>query len=166
MDFLTPEEVHHRLTARVKEEGGTAEEWGPAIKPGWYVPIKLAIFSGLRQGEQFGLRIGGLDFHAGQVRVRQQVNWLRKKHTADGERCQFSSPKSKAGIRNVDLASDLLEDLRRYVAWLPDRDPDRLLFATREGTPLDPRNMVERVFKNALERADLRQIRWRDLRHT
>ena len=45
MDALTPEEVRHLLTG-VSEEDGE-----PLIKPGWYVPIKLAIFSGLRQGE-------------------------------------------------------------------------------------------------------------------
>ena len=84
MDFLTPEEVHHLLTARVKEEGKPAEEWAPAIKPGWYVPIKLAIFSGLRQGEQFAVRIGDLDFHAGLVHVRRTVSldWKRKEEGA------------------------------------------------------------------------------------
>jgi hypothetical protein len=54
--FDTPEEVRHFLGATYQDE--ETGESKPAIRPGWYVPIKLAIFSGLRQGEQFALRIG------------------------------------------------------------------------------------------------------------
>lgn len=160
MDFLKPEEVRHLLTATAKEDGE------PAIRPGWYVPVKLAIFSGLRPGEQFALRIGDLDFHAGQVRVRRTLSWDWKRHAAGESRCRITSPKTKSAIRNVDLPPDLLEDLRGYVAGLPDKDSDRLLFSTSTGTPLDPKNVVDRVFRKALERAELRRIRWYDLRHT
>jgi integrase len=159
MDFLRPEEVRHLLTAK-------GEDGEPAIRPGWYVPIKLAIFSGLRQGEQFALRVGDLDFHAGQVRVRRILSWDWKRHAAGASRCRITSPKTKSAIRDVDLPPDLLEDLHRYVAGLPDQDPDRLLFATRAGTPLDPKNVVDRVFRVALTRAKLPRIRWHDLRHT
>ncbi len=159
MATLTPAAVAHLLTAR-------DDDGEPAIRPGWYVPIKLAIFSGLRQGEQFALRIGDLDFTQGQVRVSRGVTWLWKKHTNGAPRYHFSAPKSKSGVRNVDLPPDLLEDLHRYVAGLPNQDPDRLLFATSTGTPLDPKNVVDRVFRVALSRAKLPRIRWHDLRHT
>ncbi|HWT78216.1 MAG TPA: site-specific integrase, partial [Candidatus Methylomirabilis sp.] len=164
MDFLTPEEVRHFLTATYqdKETGETK----PAIRPGWYVPIKLAIFSGLRQGEQFALRVGDLDFHAGQVRVRRILTWDWKRAKQDAPRWSLTEPKTKTSVRNVDLPPDLLEDLRGYVAGLPDKDSDRLLFATSEGTPLDPKNVVNRVFKVALANAEMRQIRWHDLGHT
>ncbi len=164
MDFLTPEEVRHLLTATYKDE--ESGEVKPAIRPGWYVPVKLAIFSGLRPGEQFALRIGDLDFHAGQVRVGRTLSWDWKRTEEGIPRWRITSPKTKTSIRNVDLAPDLLEDLRRYVAGLPDRDPDELLFRTSNGTPLDPKNVVDRIFRKALERAELRRIRWYDLRHT
>ena len=61
----------------------------------------------------------------------------------------------------MDLAPDLLEDLRGYVAGLPNKDPNRLLFSTSTGTPLDPKNVV----KVALAGFKLRQLRWHDLRH-
>jgi hypothetical protein len=48
----------------------------------------------------------------------------------------------------------------------PDQEPDRLLFPSAAGTPLDPKNVVDRVFKKALNRAGLRSLRWHDLRHT
>ena len=69
-------------------------------------------------------------------------------------------------VRNVDLLPDLLEDFRRYVAGLPDQEPERLLFPSAAGTPLDPKNVVDRIFKTALTRAGLRSLRWHDLRHT
>ena len=160
MDALTPEEVRHLLTG-VSEEDGE-----PLIKPGWYVPIKLAIFSGLRQGEQFALRLGDLDFHSGQVRVRRTLTWYQKRHAKGEIRYVFASPKTKNAVRNVDLSPDMLEDLRRYVAGFPDQDPDRLLFPSAVGTPLDPKNVGDRVFKKALTRAKFRALRWHDLRHT
>jgi len=160
MDALTPEEVRHLLTG-VSEEDGE-----PLIKPGWYVPIKLAIFSGLRQGEQFALRLGDLDFHSGQVRVRRTLTWYQKRHAKGEIRYVFASPKTKNAVRNVDLPPDMLEDLRRYVAGFPDQDPDRLLFPSAVGTPLDPKNVGDRVFKKALTRAKFRALRWHDLRHT
>jgi integrase len=159
MEILTPAEVRHLLTARTKKGE-------PAIRPGWYVPIKLAIFSGLRQGEQFALRVSDLDFHGGQVRVRRSLRWDSKRTQADAPRYHFNEPKSKAGIRNVDLAPDLLDDLRRYVAGLPGDDPERLLFPSAAGTPLDPKNVVNRIFKIALAGAGLASIRWHDMRHT
>ena len=155
MDCLTPREVAHLLTGVHKEDGQ------PFIKAGWYIPIKLAIFSGLRQREQCALRVGDLDILNGQVRVRRTLTWYQKHLTKDKTDCRyaFTSPKTKAAIRDVDLAPDLLEDLRRYVAGLPDQDPDRLLFASTTGTPLDPKNVVDRIFKKALERAGMRSLR-------
>jgi integrase len=158
MDILKPAEIRTLL--------GANKEGVAHIKPGWHVPIKFAIFTGLRQGEQLALRVGDLDFYNGQVCVRRTLTWLGKKQRGEGPRHQFGTPKSATSIRKVDLAPDLLEDLRRYVAGLPDQDPERLLFATLAGTPLDPRNVVERIFNKALAAAELRRIRWHDLRHT
>jgi integrase len=160
VDRLTPGEVRHLLTGISKEDGK------PFIKAGWYVPIKLAIFSGLRQGEQFALRVGDLDFRNGQVRVERTLTWYQKRSTPDEIRWAFTTPKTKNAVRRVDLPPDLLEDLKRYVAGLPDQEPERLLFQSNAGTPLDPKNVVDRVFKKALSRAELRSIRWHDLRHT
>jgi len=43
---------------------------------------------------------------------------------------------------------------------------NRPVFVTRKGTPLDPRNVVNRHFKPILKRAGPPDIRWHDLRHT
>jgi integrase len=41
-----------------------------------------------------------------------------------------------------------------------------LVFCNKEGKPVDPDNMVKREFHQVLKRANLRKIRFHDLRHT
>jgi integrase len=43
---------------------------------------------------------------------------------------------------------------------------DELIFCTRGGTPLSGVNLVRRVFKPALRRANLPEVRFYDLRHS
>ena len=89
------------------------------------------------------------------------------KRQSKGEvRYECGTPRTEKSLRNVDLPPDLLEDLRRYMASLPDHAPERLLFATAADTPLDPKNVVRRVFNPALRRAGLRHMSWHTLRHT
>jgi len=40
------------------------------------------------------------------------------------------------------------------------------VFGGKKGKPLDPDNLVKREFQPALDRAELRHIRFHDLRHT
>ena len=102
--------------------------------------------------------MGDLDFANGQVRVERTLTWYQKRRTPEETRWAFTTPKTKNAKRKVDVPPDLLEDLRRYVAGLPDQDADRLLFPSVAGTPLDPKNVVERVFMKAVQRAGLRRI--------
>lgn len=43
---------------------------------------------------------------------------------------------------------------------------DGFVFTTSEGKPLDPNNMRRQIFYRALDLADLRRVRFHDLRHT
>ena len=56
-------------------------------------------------------------------------------------------------------------DLRKHKLAAP-YSPFDLVFATPEGTPMDPANLRHRVFADTLTRAKLRKIRIHDLRHT
>ena len=44
--------------------------------------------------------------------------------------------------------------------------PYDLVFCNKDGNPMDPDNMVKREFIPTLTRAELRKIRFHDLRHT
>jgi integrase len=114
-----------------------------------------AAMTGLRQGELLGLRWIDVDLPAGRIRVRR--NFVR------GE---FGTPKSKRSTRSVPLATRLaheLENLRTTSTYITDTD---LVFAhPHTGKPIDRSRLLKR-FKAALRRADLREIRFHDLRHT
>lgn len=112
-----------------------------------------AIFTGLRQGELLGLRWGDIDLLKGVLYVR------RSYHPAFG----FGEPKSAAGRRAVYLPPDLMEMFREAGFA---RAPEDLVFPNREGKPQDPSGLVKYEFQPTLARANLRRIRFHDLRHT
>ena len=63
------------------------------------------------------------------------------------------------------MPPSLKEALELYRLQCP-VSPHDLIFCTKDGTPLDQRNFIEREFWPTLTRAGLRRIRFHDLRHT
>lgn len=126
----------------------------------------LAICTGLRQGELFGLRWADINLELGRINVRSSLmlgkgSW------------QLTEPKSARSRRSVSLppqAVAALKDHRRR--QLEDRmaaeqwQEHDLVFCSRMGTPLWAANMQVRSFKPLLKKAGLPDIRFHDLRHT
>lgn len=114
-----------------------------------------AAMTGLRQGELLALRWRDVDLQAGLLRVRRSYT-----------RGRFSAPKSARSVRAVPLAvaaADALEGQRRRTLRT---GPEDLVFSHPDlGTVLDPSRLRAR-FRQALARADVRPIRFHDLRHT
>jgi integrase len=107
-----------------------------------YPAVLLALSTGMRRGELFGLTWDRVDLKAGRITLD---------HTKNGER------------RNVPLQGEALTAVRE----LPRHLDTPLLFPSRvhRGTsyrPLDLRTPWE----TALKRADIRDFRFHDLRHT
>jgi integrase len=65
----------------------------------------------------------------------------------------------------VALSAWLIVQLRSYLATRP-QDPDRLLFATRTGKPLNPSNVRRDIWLKIVKRAKVRQLDMYSLRHT
>jgi integrase len=143
--FLETEEVEALLRAVPDDPLGRVER----------VMYLTAAMTGMRQGELFALRWRDVDWSARRIRVRR--NYVR------GE---FGTPKSKRSSRSVPLASRVateLELLSQESRWKGDDD---LVFAHPEtGRPIDRSKLLKR-FKAALRRADVRAVRFHDLRHT
>src|SRR5262249_6232698 len=113
-----------------------------AIGDEWWPLVAIAIHTGLRQGEQFGLRWEHVDFATGILTV----------------------PRSKHGERRT---VPLNETAREILRTLPSRLKSPFVFPSDTGeTPLDPRNVMRRVFLPALRQAAIEAFRWHDLRHT
>lgn len=102
--------------------------------------VGFAIATGLRQGEQLGLRWRDVDL------ARRMLTIPRSKH---------------GGSRHVPLNDTALGILRA----IPRRLRSDSVFTTVRGTPINPANLIHRVFRPAVERAGIEDLRWHDLRH-
>jgi integrase len=126
-----------------------------AMPDGVYRMIVLtAIFTGMRQGEILGLQWGDLDWASRQIHVRRA--WKEG---------QFSQPKTRNSIRNVDVPAFLIHELKKWKLRCPKSELD-MMFPNGAGNPESHTNLLQRGFYPALRRAGLRKIRFHDLRHT
>jgi len=112
-----------------------------------------AAFTGLRLGELLALRWGDVDFDADTVRVERN-------YTAGRE----GTPKSGRG-----RAVPMMEEVAQALARLGQRERftggRELVFCDEVGRHLVYKSLSDR-YKAALDRAELRRLRFHDLRHT
>ena len=114
----------------------------------------LAIMSGARQGELFGLKWTDVDWFNNQIHIQRTFNkgrWYR--------------PKSKASNRRVDLGPLMMAELRKWRLACPPTELN-LVFPNGAGKPMDHGNILNRHFYPAIKKAGLAHIRFHDLRHT
>jgi integrase len=112
-----------------------------------------AAFTGLRRGELVALRWRDIDFAAHRIRVCGSY--------AGG---QLTTPKS-GKVRSVPLAPAVAEALARLGQRESFVDEDDLVFPGIVGGYLDASALARR-YRAALKRAELRPLRFHDLRHT
>jgi integrase len=125
--FLSPEE-RQRLLAVCKK----------SRNPLLYPAVVLALSTGMRQGEQFGLTWNQVDLKRGRILLED---------TKNGER------------RAVPLTGHALEVLRGMVR----RIDSPYVFPSEDGkSPIDLRT----AWRNAFKKAELEDFKWHDLRHT
>jgi integrase len=173
------EELIPRNVARLAElpqwQRGTIRPWSAdearqflaASKPDpLYPAFLMLILYGLRRGETLGLHWEDIDFEAGTIHIRQQLQRIR------GE-LQLGPIKTHAGQRDLpllDLARQVLElQAAQQAACRTDMGsawPESgLVFTTRTGRPVEPRNFV-RSFRRICDANKIRLIKVHHLRHT
>lgn len=123
--------------------------------------------NGTRMGETLGVRWDDIDWNRRTVRIQQSL-------TGEGKRCALGPRKSRDGFRVLELSDFMITVLKKHqtnqhqeqlLAGDEWQNNAGLVFVTKKGTWLDPRN-VSRAFKQMLGVADLpRQIRPHDMRH-
>ncbi|WP_435193218.1 tyrosine-type recombinase/integrase [Streptomyces sp. NRRL F-5630] len=131
----------------------------------------LLISTGLRRGEALGLTWSDVDLANRQLRVRRNVQRIRRE-------LLFGTPKTTRSIRTVPLPGHLVRALtehrvqqerERKVAgkkWQPaPGQPDGLIFTTVTGRVTDPRSL-NRMLTILCRDANVRRVRVHDLRHT
>lgn len=112
-----------------------------------------AAFTGLRRGELVALRWRNVDFTGRHIRV-----------VASYTERALSTPKSGRG-RSVPMAPAVATALARLGQRKHFTAEDDLVFPGVSGDYLDASALYRR-YKHALEKADLRSLRFHDLRHT
>ena len=144
-----------------------------AMPERWRLMVPLSAWCALRFGETVELRRKDFeipdqptdddgnprpDDNPGVIRIR------RAAVRAEGGTFAVTTPKSDAGVRDVAIPPHLLPDIREHLATL-DGDPDALLFPADHGGHLQPSTLYRHFYK-AREKANRKDLRWHDLRHT
>jgi len=122
----------------------------------------VALAVGVRRGEALGLRWQDVDFDRRVLTAVQRVNG----------KLRFLEPKTERSRRTLSVPDTVVAALRTHrIRQLEERlaagrrwQDFGLVFATRVGTPLEPRN-VHRDFKRILVKAGVPDQRFHDLRH-
>jgi integrase len=127
----------------------------------------LALSTGMRQGELFGLKWIDLHFNSGSLQVQRQIQFV------PGQGSVFQDPKTRAGRRTIKLGEGVLHALRQHkekqasmIAVAGKRWVNNdLIFPNSVGNPQNTSNL-RRDFNKYIEIAGLPRIRFHDLRHT
>lgn len=142
MQVLTQEEMQ-RFLIQAKEDG-------------FYELFLLELTTGLRRGEILALQWNDLDFTTGELQINKQVYPVHGKVT-------IGEPKTKNSNRTIILPPALVELLIEYRKtvfsdWMfpSPRKPEQ---------PIDP-TYVRKQLHKILEKAECKDIRFHDLRHT
>jgi integrase len=115
--------------------------------------VLLALLSGLRRGEIFGLRWKYVDFAGCSITVAECAY--------DG---RVAPPKTRASKRKVFLDNVVMAALLRLRP--KSSQPDDFVFHSERRTPLNPNNLRNRVLAPACKRAKIPPIGWHNLRYT
>ena len=113
----------------------------------------LLVLTGLRVGELLALRWGSIDLKARLLRVVETVY--------DGH---FDQPKTKRSARTIPIGTETAELLAGICPAAV--NAKALVFATREGLPLDRWNLLRKHLKPAAKKLGLPGVTWHLLRHS
>jgi integrase len=157
--FLNPEQARAFLTA----VSGDRHE----------ALYALAVTTGLRPEELYGLRSTDLDLPHQRLTVNQVLAKTRRRKGEDVARFQFGPPKTDRSRRTIDFPPFVAELLNSEIRTVREMrliageswEDNGLIFPSQVGTPLEERNVLRR-FHAICEANDLPSLRLYDLRHT
>jgi integrase len=132
-----------------------------------YPIVALALGTGMRRGEILALRWADLDLDGGTVRIERSLEETKAV-------LRFKPPKTSHGRRTISIPASTVEVLRAH--WrktLETRlalgqgrpEPDALVFAKPDGSPLSPDNL-SRDWRTTVKARKLPEIMFHALRHT
>ena len=108
----------------------------------------------MRQAEVLGLQWEDIDWGQRTAEIRRTQR-----------RGVFSTPKSKASRRTIELPVPLVEVLKRWQELCPESER-HLVCPSVTGLPMQASALLQRGFYPALDQAGIRRVRYHDLRHS
>lgn len=141
-NYLNPDEVEKCLQTAEKEY------------PQYYELLYTAIYTGLRQGELFALTWDDIDLENKTIKVNKSFT---KKILGE--------TKTEASVRDIRICPSLYNLLIKWKLKSKPNDKN-LVFPNSEGNYLDSRNILQRFLYPCLEKAEVRKVKWHELRHT
>lgn len=131
-----------------------------------YVPVLVAVTTGLRRGELLGLRWSDVDLKSCRLSVNQSIERIKGK-------IEFKPPKTKTSRRSVTLPAVTVEALQEHrAAQLQERlklglgrDPRGLIFTRPDGEPIDADSFTK-AFGRLVATTKVTPITLHGLRHT
>jgi integrase len=132
-----------------------------------YASYVLILVLGLRKGEVLGLTWSDVNLDTGELHIRHQLQRVRRRllHT---DTAKTEASEAVLPLPDICVAALRLRRKEQEAAKAAAKDlwtESDLVFTTRYGTPVEPRNFT-REFNRRCERAEVRQIRVHDTRHT
>ena len=131
-----------------QEERTLLDKLGPTYAP-W---ARLAILTGMRQGEQFGLKWQDVDLERGLIALPYtKAGLVQYVHLNEEAKTILR------GMQAVSEAEAIAEPKKRSPWAFPSENP---------ATAMDPRNFYIRIYLPAVSAAKLEGVNWHTLRHT
>lgn len=127
-----------------------------AVSHPLYPLFYLLLSTGLRRGEALGIPWWAVDRSARTIRIEQAVAEAKGK-------LELTTLKTAHSRRTIHVPEEVLELLESQQSACEARGG--LVFVTRNGTPIWPRNAY-RSFQSLISSLPVRRIRLHDLRHT
>jgi integrase len=157
MNILTEDEIAQLRTTYAELEASAERDesdW-------WRIAGTITFFAlgtAMRRGEILALRWRDVKMLEGLVQVREAY-----------VRGQFTTPKSRASRRTIELGPKTRELLSEHWKQTPFKGDAEIVFChPTKGTPLDPSRLSRIYMRPALKKAEItKPFRpWHDLRHT
>jgi len=136
----------------------TAEQAAAVIeasKPGLYRTfITTAVHTGARVGELLALNWEHLDLEGGTMRIERSLSWVRSEERGYGKaKPLFGPPKTDSSYRTLDLAPDLVHELKAWRLRSRYSRDEELVFPNSLGKPLH-RAFLHKGLRLAIEKAN------------
>ncbi|WP_246204141.1 site-specific integrase [Pallidibacillus pasinlerensis] len=131
----------------------------------YYMVYFIALTTGMRQGEILGLSWNDINFDDGVIHVRQTLS-------KDGKKI-IPSTKTASGTRSIAMPDELIIALKQHkisqgkhrLQLGPLYQDMNLVNSSEKGTPINASNL-RRNFSIFIKKANVKKIRFHDLRHT